>query len=130
MEWNAKPEYEKRQQVVSIDLTGKKVLRKITRVERPPSPQQEDEKESDLDEGGVALPAPEGGSGGAFSRNPLLGGLIRPVYDVKGKGVELEGRKDRKATRWRRVQDDRDDNEAVILDGGICGRAGDEPACG
>jgi hypothetical protein len=36
------------------------------------------------------------------------------------------------------VQDDRDDNEAVILDGGIYGRSteaqavgtGDEPACG
>ncbi|KAK4234643.1 hypothetical protein C8A03DRAFT_47078 [Achaetomium macrosporum] len=138
MEWNAKPEYEKRQQVISIDLTGKKVFKKTTRVERPPSPEQE---ESD-DMGGDSMPAlghTDGskGQGGVFSRNPLLGGLIRPVYDVKGKGAELEGRKDR-STRWRRVQDDLDDNEAIILDGGVYGRstetqagaASDEPGCG
>ncbi|KAL2267905.1 hypothetical protein VTJ83DRAFT_5182 [Remersonia thermophila] len=141
MEWNARPEWEKRQQVVSIDLTGKKVLRKMVKVERPPSPDpQQEEEEDQEEEGGVALttttPPPGAGRGGAgsaggtFSRNPLLGGLIRPVYDVKGKGAELEGRKDRKEVRWRRVQDDRNDNEAVILDGGIYGGAGDEPACG
>jgi hypothetical protein len=137
MEWNAKPEYEKRQQVVSIDLTGRKVFKKMARVERPPSP----EEEGDLVAEAEAVSAQTGGEkghGGAFSKNPLLGGLIRPVYDPKGKGTELEGRKDR-ATRWRRVQDDLDDNEAVILDGGVYGRTGeaqagggtgDEPACG
>ncbi|AEO67306.1 e56f0870-dfc7-4306-999f-593f7f8c3289 [Thermothielavioides terrestris] len=139
MEWNAKPEYEKRQQVVSIDLTGKKVFKKTVKVERPPTPEEEDGDGG----GGGALPvlgetdaAPKG-QPGAFSKNPLLGGLIRPVYDAKGKGAELEGRRDR-STRWRRVQDDLDDNEAVILDGGIYGKgteapaatAGDEPACG
>jgi hypothetical protein len=137
MEWNAKPEYEKRQQVVSIDLSGRKVFKKMAKVERPPSPGEE---EGEAVQGGVSVSPETGGEkghGGAFSKNPLLGGLIRPVYDVKGKGAELEGRKDRSA-RWRRVQDDRDDNEAVILDGGVYGRnteaqaagAGDEPACG
>lgn len=139
MEWNARPEYEKRQQVVSIDLSGRKVLRKTVRVERPPSP------DSDGDGDGGADAFGDGGThgsrahGGAFSRNPLLGGLIRPVYDAKGKEKELEGRKDR-PSRWRRVQDDLDDNEAVILDGGVygaganpealAGTAGDEPGCG
>ncbi|KAL1841093.1 hypothetical protein VTJ49DRAFT_7424 [Mycothermus thermophilus] len=52
MEWNAKPEWEKKQQVVSIDLSGKKVLRKMVRVERPPSP---DQQEQDQDEGGSHL---------------------------------------------------------------------------
>ncbi|KAK4152961.1 hypothetical protein C8A00DRAFT_44038 [Chaetomidium leptoderma] len=138
MEWNAKPEYEKRQQVVSIDLLGKKVFKKTVKVERPASPE---EKERDDAGGGSGLQTPTDvsrGQGGAFSQNPLLGGLIRPVYEVKGKGPELEGRKDR-STRWRRVQDDLGDNEAVILDGGIYGRnteveagggTGDEPACG
>ncbi|KAK3898825.1 hypothetical protein C8A05DRAFT_37572 [Staphylotrichum tortipilum] len=144
MEWNARPEYEKRQQVVSIDLSGRKVFKKMAKVERPVTPEDGDD---DKDEGGVALRQPAAGAdgntgqGGAFSKNPLLGALIRPVYEVdnKGKGAELEGRKDRPA-RWRRVQDDRDDNEGVILDGGVYGRgiagveaggaAGDEPACG
>ncbi|KAL2193913.1 hypothetical protein P885DRAFT_44108 [Corynascus similis CBS 632.67] len=139
MEWNAKPEYEKRQQVVSIDLSGKKVFKKMTKVERPPSPGAEEEEEVGSRGLGSAIPEAgvERGHGGAFSKNPLLGGLIRPVYDAKGKGTELEGRKDR-ATRWRRVQDDQDDNEAVILDGGLYGRSADaqaratsdEPACG
>ncbi|EAQ88538.1 hypothetical protein CHGG_05157 [Chaetomium globosum CBS 148.51] len=138
MEWNAKPEYEKRQQVVSIDLSGRKVFKKMAKIERPPSPGEE---EDGVGGGGVSVtPRADGSSGGqgggAFSKNPLLGGLVRPVYDIKGKGEELEGRKDRSA-RWRRVQDDRDDNEAVILDGGVYGKstelqtgAGDEPACG
>ncbi|RKU42396.1 hypothetical protein DL546_004425 [Coniochaeta pulveracea] len=135
IEWNARPDYEKRRQVVSIDLVGKKVVRKMAAVERPPSPTAEE-----LEEEGVLKEADahRGTSGGgAFSRNPLLGGVIRPVYDAKGKGAELEGRKDRK-TRWRRVQDDLEDNEAVILDGGIYGggtempemNAADEPGRG
>lgn len=130
MEWNALPEYEKRRQVVSIDITGRKVFKKMAKIERPPSPED--------DGGGVVLAETDGnkGHGGAFSRNPLLGGLIKPVYivDDKGKGVELEARRSDKATRWRKVQDDLDDNEAIILDGGTRGptRAGisDEPECG
>ncbi|KAK7734218.1 hypothetical protein SLS53_007866 [Cytospora paraplurivora] len=146
MEWNARPDYEKRQQVVSIDLVGGKVVKKMVARERPPSPDEVDDgregrggsagaggndvlKETDANR--------RSGAGGAFSRNPLLGGMIKPVYDVKGKGVALEGRKDR-ATRWRRVQDDIADNEAVILDGGVygsqenapTGSGGDEPGCG
>ncbi|GAB1318445.1 TRIP4/RQT4 C2HC5-type zinc finger domain-containing protein [Madurella fahalii] len=132
MEWNAKPEYEKRQQIVSIDLTGKKVFKKTVKVERPQTP---DEDEDDAGGGASVLRETDGNrvQGGAFSKNPLLGGLIKPVYDPEGKGTELEGRKERK-TRWRRVQDDLDDNQAVILDGGIYGgadgAAGDEPVCG
>lgn len=141
MEWNARPEYEKRRQVVSIDLVGKKVVRKMAAVERPPSPTwdepgaAEEEQEPPAALAEVDANSRVAGAGGAFSRNPLLGGVIRPVYEVRGEGAELEGRKDR-ATRWRRVQDDLDDNEAVILDGGVYGSAsdfqeaggGDEPA--
>lgn len=146
MEWNARPDYEKRQQVVSIDLVGGKVVKKFVAKERPATPEDD---ENDEPQGPGAGSGSSGvleetsanirpGAGGAFSRNPLLGGMIKPVYDAKGKGVALEGRKDRAAPRWRRVQDDLDDNEAVILDGGVYGgqqgaskgSAGDEPDCG
>lgn len=136
MEWNARPDYEKRQQVVSIDLVGGKVVKKMMARERPPTPPELDEDYrvgalEDIDANTRSA------TGGAFSKNPLLGGMIKPVYDAKGKGVALEGRKDR-ATRWRRVQDDLEDNEAVILDGGVyggkdvatTGSTGDEPGCG
>jgi hypothetical protein len=148
MEWSARPDYEKRQQVVSIDLVGGKVVKKMVARERPPSPEEvvEEGREASIGGGGGSGGGRGGvlgetdanrgaGAGGAFSRNPLLGGMIKPVYDAKGKGAALEGRKDR-ATRWRRVQDDMADNEAVILDGGIygggdssapTGSAGDEP---
>ncbi|KAM0492678.1 hypothetical protein ACHAPB_008773, partial [Verticillium nonalfalfae] len=128
MEWNARPEYEKRRQIVSIDLVGGRVVKKMAAVERPPSPEQEeDDYQRDQEN---YTPQPRGG-GGAFSRNPLLGHMIKPVYELKGKAAELQGRRDRK-TQWRRVQDDLRDNEAVILDGGAHGHAStaDEPACG
>lgn len=134
MEWNARPDYEKRQQVLSIDLVGGKVVKKMVAKERPPTPEDDDQ-----DYTPAALEETDGnrnaGGGGAFSKNPLLGGMIKPVYDAKGKGTALEGRQDR-ATRWRRVQDDLDNNEAVILDGGVyggkitTGTSGDEPDCG
>lgn len=137
MEWNARPEYEKRQQVVSIDLVGGKVVKKFMAKERPPTP---DEDENDAKAGFGVLEETNsnrgtGNAGGAFSMNPLLGGMIKPVYDLKGKGEALEGRKDR-STRWRRVQDDFSNNEDVILDGGIygdtasTGKTGEEPDCG
>lgn len=133
MEWNAKPEYEKRRQVVSIDFVGGKVVRRMAAVERPDSPDEE------VDTSAPVLRESSGnrGTGGAFAQNPLLGGLIKPVFEPKGKGAELEGRKDR-STKWRKVQDDRDNNESIILDGGMYGKASviesaparGEPACG
>ena len=132
-EWNARPEYEKRRQVVSIDLVKGKVVKKMSAVERPQLAGSESEE--DLEE--VILSQASGQEGGTFSRNPLLGGLIKPVYASssenstgKGKGKDLST--PRKKT-WRRVQDDLDDNEAVILDGGVYGgdsSLGDEPSCG
>ncbi|KAI0418792.1 putative zinc finger motif, C2HC5-type-domain-containing protein [Xylaria grammica] len=121
MEWNARPDYEKRRQVVSIDLVGGKVVRKMAPVERPHSPDEEVIKDSGtaLDE----ISGNRGGGGGAFSKNPLLGGLIKPVFDVKGKGTAQEGRK-ANTMKWRRVQDDLDDNEDLILDGGLYGQVG------
>jgi hypothetical protein len=132
-EWNARPEYEKRRQVVSIDLVKGKVVKKMGAVERPVH--VESESEEDAEE--VMLSQVSGDKGGGtFSRNPLLGGLIKPVYDSgSGEGKEKDLSTPRKKT-WRRVQDDFDDNEAVILDGGVYGEKtaeaslGDEPAGG
>ncbi|KAI9817527.1 MAG: hypothetical protein M1827_001137 [Pycnora praestabilis] len=134
-EWNAKPEYEKRRVVVSVDLVGGKVVRRMGNVDRPEEPEVDEEVEEVLQE------QSSDGGGGAFSRNPLLGGLIRPVYkaeDGKGKGNATDDGGEnidpniRRRNTWRRVQDDNDDNEDVILDGGIYGgrtdnrRLGDE----
>jgi hypothetical protein len=61
--------------------------------------------------------------------------LIKPVYS-SGKGKETEiGRGEVKRKTWRRVQDSLEDNEAIILDGGVFGGTSDrveqeEPACG
>lgn len=213
MEWNARPEYEKRQQVLSIDVTGRKVFRKTVVVDRPPTPKSDEDEDNINDEygyggkGAAILTDADGNKdtgasrtsgGGAFSKNPLLGHLIKPVYDAesrakaaekektekekekqkakgkdkeknkenkekdgnKGKGKAegskeeaassssnvaskssaLAGRRDNPnaSSRWRRVQDDLENNEAVILDGGIYGAGvpkstlpvGDEPECG
>ena len=101
---------------------------------------------------GVGPGANDGHSGGIFSRNPLMGNLIRPLWkskdEVKGKDkVSESDARDadkenlpRQNHTWRRVQDDDDDNEAVILDGGVYGGGrnrendwvehGEEPAYG
>lgn len=131
-EWNAKPDYEKRRVVVSVDLVGGKVVRRMGEVERPKSAGEDevgDEVVADVGE------AQAGDGGGAFSRNPLLGSLIRPVWEGKGKDTATEeGSKENQPRKsaWRRVQDDYDDNEEWILDGGVYGgdtrerRLGDE----
>ena len=72
-EWNAKPEYEKR--VVSLDLVGGKVIKRMREVERPRA-DASDEVEEEV----VSSEAPAGNGGGTFSKNPLLGSLIRPIW--------------------------------------------------
>lgn len=120
-EWNARPEYEKRKVVASIDLTGGKLVRHMAAAKRPATPDSEDEPPeptlAPVEHGAISS------GSGAFSRNPLLGGLIRPTIKVaESKGKEKEG--ERKQT-WRRVQDDNDDNEQWILDGGVYGSRAD-----
>lgn len=133
-EWNARPDWEKRRVVVSVDLVGGKVVRRMADVERPDGGQEEAEEE----EIGEKEEATGQGSRGTFSRNPLMGGLIRPVWkksdEGKGKGTDRgealsgadggeEGASSEKSERntWRRVQDDNNDNEEWILDGGVYG---------
>ena len=128
-EWNAKPEYEKRRVVVSVDLVGGKVVRRMGEVERPKAAFEDKMEDQTVSDGGEAH-ATEGGS---FSRNPLLGSLIRPVW--KGKRNDTDaGNEDKenqpRKNAWRRVQDDDDDNEAWILDGGVYGGRDDERRLG
>ncbi|KAA6414284.1 MAG: C2HC5 finger [Lasallia pustulata] len=145
-EWNAKPEYEKRRMVVSVELVGGKVVKRMGKVERRQVGDEGEDDDGEVEE--VMQEQRHGGSGtGTFSRNPLMGSLIRPVWkgaeeSEGGKGKEkasgqgsdeAEGNKEnRNGNTWRRVQDDSDDNEAWILDGGIYGgreegrRLGDE----
>lgn len=130
-EWNAKPEYEKRRVVVSVDLVGGKAVRRMGEMERP--------KDADIDEltdsgtGGVSQG--NNGEGGAFSKNPLLGNLIRPVWKGKGRDMNDADREEDKENQprkntWRRVQDDNDDNEALILNGGVYGANDDDRRLG
>lgn len=136
VEWGSKQEWEKRRVVVSLEVGGKggRAVRRMAEVER--------EEESDEVDNGNAEDRPDGGEvtssgGGSFARNPLLGELIRPVYNrVDDKGKGREQKREEKLT-WRRVQDDNDDNEQWILDGGAYGDLTDgrvltaeEHACG
>ena len=130
-EWNARPEYEKRRVVVSVDLVGGKVVRRMAEVEK----RREDwEDTTDVMEDEAANKGKtkaESSNGGAFSRNPLLGSLIRPIWkapDIEADSVpngNLENggpeKQARHSNMWRKVQDDNDDNEAVILNGGVYG---------
>lgn len=82
------------------------------------------------EEVGVGKVEGNGVGGGAFSRNPLLGnGLVRPIWkptEEKGKERAIETEEPTKRKGWRRVQDDYEDNEGWILDGGVYGGRGDE----
>ncbi|KAL3449272.1 putative zinc finger motif, C2HC5-type-domain-containing protein [Aspergillus insuetus] len=119
MEEKARPEWEKKKTIMSLDITGGRVKRvyQAAPVETASAAAQEDEETKDLT---YDASAPRSG-GEAFSRNPLLaaGGLMRPVW--KAPEEKKAENKERKQT-WRRVQDDNDDdNEQWILDGGLHG---------
>ena len=128
-EWNAKPEYEKKKVVLSLDLVGGKVVKRMGHVERPRS----DDKDDVEDELVPEVHADGEADGGSFSRNPLLGSLIRPIWKAKDQDTDVEEQDKENQPRqsaWRRVQDDDDDNEAWILDGGIYGGREDERRLG
>ena len=124
-EWNAKPDYDKRQTVVSLDVVGGKVVKKIGRVNKT-ADRHAEESIDDIDTFAEGGQRDLGQGEGGLSKNPLMGGLIRPVWKGKDKedvggAVDGERVESRAKISWRRVQDDNDDNEAWILDGGIYG---------
>lgn len=118
MDEQARPEWEKKKTVMSLDIKGGKVRRVYHSAAAEPSPEPTEPDPMD-----VVEPEASSQGGHAFSRNPLLaeGGLMRPVWRAPdGKSAEASERTERKQT-WRRVQDDNDDNEQWILDGGLHG---------
>jgi hypothetical protein len=127
MEEAARPEYEKRKTIMSMSIKNGKLVKTIQKVNAPSAPPEEQEEvveeETSHQPGGESSRT---SGGGAFGNNPLLlsGKLIRPVWrapdDGKGKG-KAEDKVERKSVWRRRVQDDNEDNEQWILDGGANG---------
>ena len=131
LEFNAKPEWEKKREVLSLDIVGGKAIRRFQQAERP----EEDGGEGQSSEGESGLFEVNGRNGdgdrggGAFAKNPLLGELVKPIWrSLEREHVEGESSEKGKSERrtegrnpWRRVQDDTNDNEAIILNGGIFG---------
>lgn len=126
-----KPEWEKKRTVMSMSIKNGKLVRTF---EKQKATAINHEK-STIDDA-VEIPTEDdqhlsvGGKGG-FSDNPLLasGKLIRPIWKSKeldGKGKGRNGAEGVESTRtrssiWRRVQDDDNDNEKWLLDGGVHG---------
>lgn len=123
-EWNARPEWEKRREMVSLDVVGGKVVKTFKTVEQKYERPTDDEEKEDVGEGGMAYDKARQGrddrtKNGTFSNNPLLGNLIKPVYTPRETDMKIVQKK-----MWRRVQDDYEDNEGIILDGGVYGAGG------
>ncbi|KAJ5325887.1 hypothetical protein MYU51_001069 [Penicillium brevicompactum] len=120
MDEQARPEWEKKKTVMSLDIKGGKVRRVYHSAPTASTPEASEPEPADK-----AGPAEHSGREPAFSHNPLLaaGGLMRPVWRApEGTKAAVAGDTEKKQT-WRRVQDDNDDNEQWILDGGAHGHA-------
>ena len=137
-----KPEWEKKKTVLSMSLKNGKVYSAYETVQRdiPSEDPSEDhatddaQKLQDMNEVGGPGGA-DTSHGSSLSRNPLLSaeGLIRPVWKrPEGVADSEKGREDSDRQRaWRRVQDDNEDNERWILDGGTRGfEDGSQQECG
>jgi hypothetical protein len=129
MEELNKPEWEKKKTVMSMSIKNGKLVKTYETVK---APTPKDAEPSDIDEVEPA-DTPDDMRKGAFGNNPLLadGKLLRPIWKApdgdKGKGREVTSRQN----KWRRVQDDDDNNEQWILDGGIHGfDDGSQQECG
>ncbi len=119
-----KPEWEKKKTVMSMSIRNGKLVRTYENVRSTVAPEADEAGEA-VDEDKEEEGPSRSQTGKGLSRNPLLsgGGLTRPIWkapdDQKGKGKAREPTERRET--WRRVQDDNDDNEQWILDGGIHG---------
>ena len=138
MKEHHRPEWEKKKTVMSMSIKNGKLMRTYETVQ---ATVEGTEGEDELDEADITEVLADDHSvsnpgQGAFSHNPLLanGQLSRPIWKaLKGESSEEKGKakgagagvRDRPG-RWRRVQDDDEDNEQWILDGGT--RAMEEKA--
>ncbi|KAK5944677.1 hypothetical protein PMZ80_001877 [Knufia obscura] len=125
MEDANRPEWEKKRTMMSLSVKNGKLVKTFERV-KAEMPKTEVEEEIVDEEVARDDERQKLGGSGAFSNNPLLkgGALIRPVWKPKDgevAGAESAGKKRERKSVWRRVQDDTEDNEQWILDGGLRG---------
>lgn len=123
MEEKAKPEWEKKKTFMSLDIKGGRVVRSYQATSSTPATPDETEVEDSALRSLEQEYEMDGSKRAAFSKNPLLasGGLMRPMWKGPSDRV-IDGEKNKEVRRaWRRVQDDNDDNEQWILDGGAHG---------
>ncbi|KAK2732339.1 hypothetical protein FQN57_002940 [Myotisia sp. PD_48] len=123
MEDQARPEWEKKSVVMSLDIKRGKVIRTFDRTDQSPVNAPETVVDAEPDEP-LETTNRDTGENGTFSHNPLLtgSGLVRPIWKPavgQKDGVSTQKREQKQT--WRRVQDDNDDDERWILDGGLHG---------
>jgi hexokinase len=123
-----KPEWEKKRTVLSMSIKNGKLVKNYGKSQAATAVlEAEDDKTDDYAVEEQLLDLGTGGKQGAFSNNPLLasGKLIRPIWKPAdggdGSGGEGKGRGRTRPSVWRRVQDEDNDNEQWILDGGLHG---------
>lgn len=118
-----RPEWEKKRTMMSLSIKNGKLVKTYERGEAHVATEAEVVDEHEAEEVMADHQIGEIGGSGAFSNNPLLvsGKLVRPMWKPKD-GEEKAGKaaRERKSV-WRRVQDDNEDNEQWILDGGLRG---------
>jgi hypothetical protein len=122
-----KPDWEKKKTVMSMSIKNGKLVRTYERIKSGTSQEAEEADEAVDENDGQDASGSHMGRG--LSQNPLLSGrgLIRPIWKApdEGKGKETARESTGRGESWRRVQDDNDDNEQWILDGGIHGHGSD-----
>jgi len=124
MEEANRPEWEKKRTMMSLSVKNGKLVKTFERVKADMQKTEAEEEivgeEETRDQERQML-----GGSGAFSNNPLLkgGALVRPVWKPKegAEAVGAGGKERERKSVWRRVQDDNEDNEQWILDGGLRG---------
>lgn len=123
LEEDNKPEWEKKRTVMSMSVKNGKLVRTYERQKAPSTPSIEVEEEVEVKGAEADQQRTQLGGSGAFSNNPLLvsGQLIRPIWKPQDGGDAAGKAPRERKSVWRRVQDDNEDNEQWILDGGLRG---------
>ena len=121
LEEGNRPEWEKKKTVLSMSFKGGKLVKTYETVKAPAKKDEPELEESVVNDDGIQDSEQMSLGHGAFNNNPLLadGKLVRPIWKgYAGKGKESP----RQQNNWRRIVQDDEDNEQLILDGGLYGR--------
>ncbi|KAI5295907.1 hypothetical protein KEM52_006530 [Ascosphaera acerosa] len=116
LEEQAKPEWERKKMVMSLDVKSGKVIRMVERGQSGTADDEEArkarEEERALEKQAEAEAAEAdrraSQAGGSLSHNPLLasGGLTRPIWEPTGKGKRSDAQPRQHKQTWSRVQED------------------------